>query len=565
MFRLRSVELYNGIKRKSYFFSDNAYVYGNNSLGKTALTKVIDYVLGSGKPLYHDGLDNIDAVGAYIVNNKTELWIKRSLQGDYYYKRTKNSGYSTVSKEAYKEAIGNVITETVDIKALSVYRKVFEENPTYRSFSFLNFVDEIGQGDLGAIFTRGKDFRHLIRIRNIMDFFFNYDNIEKIYDKRIELENLEQEQKSNSEKLNQYLNSLNQIQILFNKLNLQCFADMSVNYDTFKKFQNTFTRTKTQDTGDLAYLIRASYSLAEELKVYSFLKEQTRQTEDRKTRTERLLSVLQSIIANNKEYAEDINSIERVIKEIEQDKLILSLADYDVSIKKIRDEKQKIDEKINILKSQSSEMDYEDTLKVIALLENHFNTINNTVDINKNALLTKQINDLKKQIKKLKNSYNQKSLDIFNDRLTELYLYNNIKNIKYLNDDRMEEQFSLVFDPFSQILLAKHTEDKVLITYAPGSMARHTHLQLLVYLCMLEYLHKSFENFIYLPLLVIDSADQSMTEASFEEIYPSLVEIANGIGVQTIFLSKTKISTVSDSDLIDISDGLNPFHQRSTS
>jgi hypothetical protein len=80
---------------------------------------------------------------------------------------------------------------------------------------------------------------------------------------------------------------------------------------------------------------------------------------------------------------------------------------------------------------------------------------------------------------------------------------------------------------------------------------------------MLEYLHDRFANFIYLPILIIDSADQPMEEKSFEEIYPSMIEIAKKIGVQTIFISKVRPNTVEEDDLIDIREGLNPFHQRS--
>jgi len=40
------------------------------------------------------------------------------------------------------------------------------------------------------------------------------------------------------------------------------------------------------------------------------------------------------------------------------------------------------------------------------------------------------------------------------------------------------------------------------------------------------------------------------------------VEVAKSIGVQTIFISKYKPTTVSEEDLVDITDGLNPFHQR---
>ncbi len=110
--------------------------------------------------------------------------------------------------------------------------------------------------------------------------------------------------------------------------------------------------------------------------------------------------------------------------------------------------------------------------------------------------------------------------------------------------------------------VAYHKDGDADVAYIPGSMARHNHLQLLVYLCMLEYLHVNFENFIYLPLLIMDSPDKSMEPESFEEVYPTLVKAANRIGVQTIFFSKVRPKAVDDKNLVDISDGLNPFHQK---
>ena len=565
MFRMRSITLYRGTEEQEYIFSDNAYVYGHNSVGKTALTKVIDFVLGSSEALSHDGLDNIEGVKAYIENNKTTLWIKRNVQGEYYYKRTEASGYTQISADIYKATICNAITENADTKAIKVYQKVFEETPTFRSFSFVNFVDEIGQGDLGAIFTRGKEIRHLVRIRNIMDFFFNYENIEKIYEKRIELEGLESELKQYNHKVNQYTHSKGRVQKLFLELGLKIEDDMSSNYELFKAFQADFTRKRVKPTGDLVYLSRASHSLSEEIKLYSYLKEQSQEASSRKQRTEQLLSILKSIIAENSEYAEDVNTISDTIKEIQQDNLILSLADYDASIAKIKEDKKRIDEKIEFLKSQASENAYEKTLKLLALLEDHFAIINSMVDLSRANTLTEQVTTLRKEIKELKNSYSQKRIKKFNDRLTQMYIDSSVTNVPYLNDDRKEEEFSLVFDPFSQVLVAKHKEGKAIVSYTPGSMARHNHLQLLVYLCMFEYLHENFNNFIYLPILIIDSADQPMEDKSFEEIYPSLVEEAKEIGIQTIFISKSKPGTVEDKDLVDITEGLNPFHQRSDS
>lgn len=560
MFRIRSITLYGSTGKKEYSFSDASYVYGHNNVGKTALTNVIDYVLGSSSPLSHAGLDNIDAVGAYLVNEKTELWLKRVINGECYYKRTKESGQSLVSLDVYKEVICDLITDNPDDKAIKVYKKVFEETLTYRSFAFLNFVDEIGQGDLGAIFTRGKEIKHLVRIRHIMDFFFNYENIEKLYEKKLELDDVETELRHYTDKMNQYNHSKNKIYTLFSNLGLYYSDDMHANYEVFKRFQDDFSRKNVRPAGDLVYLTKVSHSLSEELKLYSYLKEQSQEAETRKVRIERLLSTLNSIIAENSDYEEEIRAITEKIENIKQDRLILSLADHETAISKIKEQKKGIDAKIEILKNQAKELDYDTTLRMIALIDDHFKTINSVVDINREKILNDRARTLRREIKELKNNYSQNYINDFNNQLTQMYLKSSVHNVSYLNDDRQEENFSLSFDPFSRILVAKRKVENVTESYIPGSMARHNHLQLLVYLCMLEHLHKNFTNFIYLPVLIVDSADQPMEDTAFEEIYPSLIEIAKNVGVQTIFISKYKPKNINEDDLIDITKGLNPFH-----
>ena len=391
---------------------------------------------------------------------------------------------------------------------------------------------------------------------------FNYENIEKLYEKRTELDAVESELRQYNDQMNQYTHSVGRVHRLFTTLGLPYSDDMRENYRVFESFRDDFSRKTTRPNDDLVYLTKAAHSLAEELKLYSYLKNQSRAAGNRKARTERLLSTLYSIIAENDEYKDDVSAITRVIEEIKQDRLILSLADYDASIIKIEEQKKDIDARIAILKSQAAELDYDKTLKLIALLEDHFRIVNSTVDISRGPQLIEQAKALRKEIKEIKNNYSQRSIKEFNDRLTQMYLESNVTGVPYLNDDRNEEQFSLAFDPFSQVLVAKRKEGEVVVSYTPGSMARHNHLQLLVYLCMLEYMHERFTNFIYLPILIIDSADQPMEEKSFEEIYPSLTETAKNIGVQTIFVSKARPGTVKDEDMIDITDGLNPFHQQ---
>lgn len=105
--------------------------------------------------------------------------------------------------------------------------------------------------------------------------------------------------------------------------------------------------------------------------------------------------------------------------------------------------------------------------------------------------------------------------------------------------------------------------DNQLTRFMPGSMTRQTHLQMLTYLCMFEYLKDNFRDFIYLPILIIDSANQPMGIEIFKEVYPTITQLADSIGVQTIFMSKDRLDNIPEDDFIDISAGLNKFHKKS--
>ena len=150
----------------------------------------------------------------------------------------------------------------------------------------------------------------------------------------------------------------------------------------------------------------------------------------------------------------------------------------------------------------------------------------------------------------------------FNVRLTELYLSTGL-SIKHLQEDLQDNSFSLEFDPFRLCLFATHKDQEQLVRFMPGSMTRQTHLQMLTYLCMFEYLKDNFPDFIYLPILIIDSANQPMGIEIFKEVYPTITQLADSIGIQTIFMSKDRLDSVSADDFIDISTGLNKFHKKS--
>ena len=310
------------------------------------------------------------------------------------------------------------------------------------------------------------------------------------------------------------------------------------------------------------YLSKASFSLAEEIKLYTFMKDQSANMVNRKERISRLLSIISSIVNAHPQYTVYTQAITSIIEEIEEEKVILSLTDYTKAVKDIEQEKQKLDSQIELLRSQATELTYEVAMKKVGLLEHIFTILSREINTDRLHELEIKTAQLKKEIKSLKSAFDQSKVKKFNNRLTELYLSSGL-NIKHLKEDLQDNDFSLEFDPFRLCLFATHKEQDQLTRFMPGSMTRQTHLQMLTYLCMFEYLKDNFRDFIYLPILIIDSANQPMGIEIFKEVYPTITQLADSIGVQTIFMSKDRLDNIPEDDFIDISAGLNKFHKKS--
>lgn len=572
MFEIREISLWNGIEHKDYAFHKNTYVYGKNSVGKTALVKVIDHVLGDHRKLDYAGLDNLTEVGAYIKNGSTDLWVKRSLQANtgFFYKRTFRSEYSEISGDSYRDIIQNIIHEEIDSKKIDVYRKVFDETPSYRSFAFMNFIDETNQGDLFSIFTRGRDIRNAVRISNIMQFFFNYKNIEELYEKTLDLEKLEEELEQVTQEIEKYVYYHNIISNLFIKLHLNYQDDFGSDYKTFLEYQRDFNRKKPIRSADLTYLTKASFDLSEEIKLYRFMNTQALKTSERKKRDKQLLEGLNVIVKKNPDFQKYVKPISDSIKLLDEEGVILTLSDYDASIRAIEEHKNSIDKKIKEIKSQAEDLQYNETLKEIALLDNAFAKINKNVDIGKQDQLKDEIKTIKKDIKELRQKTDSKQLEEFNNNLTNSYLNVELKEISFIDEDLVRNKFYLEFVPEKQQIAVWHneiitskdgSEQPIRVSFDPGSLARHTYIQMLLYLGLHRYLKEYFSEMPILPLLVIDSADQTIQNVYFEKIYPKLVDYAKEYNIQLIFLSKELPNTVDKNEVVDLSGGLNPFHE----
>lgn len=570
MFRIRKLQLWDEDQVKEYELSDITYIYGPNSVGKTLFAECIDFILGTtDKDLPNkDGMENITAAGAYVSNKNLNLYIKRDTDSKFYYKRAEGDIYNLVSRESYIEEISKIILPQVgDNKQLKVYQNVFEESPTFRAFTFLNFISESHQGDLGQIFTKGDEIKNVIRIRKIMTFFFNYKNIEEISKKQEELNQNQKEYDLLSKKQAQYQYLLNKIKIGFQNLNLEFTGNIDLDKNTLQAYKNDFNRKHPKNSGDLIYLSRASFSLAEELKQYDFLLQQSKKAKSRKNNDEALLKLLEALIIENPKNSKYLKSVQAEIKSIQKEKAILSLANYDIAIQKIQKEKRKIDSQIKTIKSSTHDLDFDKANQQILILEQILADFVDFTDSNRVLELEEKNKQIKKEIRDLQEHFDRESLDKFNQILLNMYFDEEVeKNVNYVKEDREADGFAFSFNPLRQRLTVKRNDkvdpnqEKVQISFIPGSLARRTHMQILVYLLMLKYVIDNFESMRVLPLLVIDSADQAFQMHNFKFIYPEITKYAQEAGIQLIFISKEIPNNVHEN--ISIKEGFNPFHDK---
>lgn len=568
MFKIEELTLFNNNgKSKTYKFFENTFIFGPNNIGKTVFTKTLDYVLGSSKEkLNHEGLDNITSVELAISSNdKICLWVKRSTDGTFAYRRSKNSEYSITDLEGYKSEINAILLDDVCSEHyIDVYKMVFNENISFRAVNFLNYIEEKGLGDLNTIFTKAREIQHQIRITNIMKFFFNYKNIEEIYNKKVQLKELEDKKKQLEPAYQEYKKSTDIIQEMFLDLQIKYSKDFSKLNKEFNKFKANFYRQEPTESPDIIYAAKNSLSLAEEIKLYTFLKNQAKTITKRNENIVRMLNILKMITIKSPKYEQYTKRIVDIIDEINDNEVLLNVTDYTKSIRNIRKEKKEFDKMIEEYKAQARELNYDTVLKKIGIIERCLFIMKSQINESDIRKIDKDIDNLKKSIQTLENDFNKKGIEKFNKDLMEQYFQNN--NLSYVEEDKEKKGFSIEFRPISTSLVTSYEsyDDKKLRTYIPGSMARQTHLQILTYLCMFKYLKQEFKGFCFMPLLIIDSAGQPFDDNNFEKVYSNIINFSRKIGIQTIVLSKKDIENIPSTNKIIFTreNGFNPFHKK---
>lgn len=576
MFRLVFLKLnYNdkNIEPTIYWLKESTYIYGPNNVGKTLFIQAIDFVLGNsdGNLMRKEGLENINSIETKLCVESSTLFLKRTTDNSFHYKLSENDEYFVVSEENYKDKITNFIYNG-DKKFLKIFYDYTKENLSFRAFSFFNFIDEKGLGNTSSVFTRTKDYKHIVRSKELMTFIFNFENIEKLAKLKRRSEELAEELETYKVQVENYNYFLALIKNKMNSLNLPTDKDKSELEDIFRDYKNNYTReneTKEKYNGDLGYLLRVSYTLSENIKYQKYLKVQSNKFISSKANAIKMLNFFKSISEIDNEYDEYVNHISELIEEELLEKDIIKITDHDKIIEDFIIKKDKIDKQIESLLNGLNKKDYEETIKTIGVIEQYFVKLNNCIDYELYEKKQKEYKKLLDDISFTNKLFTDSLKNKFDEKI--LKLYSELKGKpNFATDDFSKLNFKILFDPINCSLSGARALDPTkleeLYSYNPGSMARETTWQILAYLVMFEILLENFKELPFMRLLVIDGMYQPFDDNN--ESYPSVFQLvqkkSKELGIQLIVVStKYGIGEPINAEYqIDLSTGFNKMHNK---
>lgn len=539
MFKIRFLKLFGDEKLLNcYSFNECNYFYADNNLGKTLLNVALDYMLGSSslKDIFErDGMSGVDKIELHVeTSNGLYIFVRK--RDHQFYKLSDDGAIQIVDLPTYKEKINESLVQTSN-QEITEYKNLFGEELSYRSFSFLNFIDEIGLGDIANVFTRQHQIKHIFRITSIFDFIFNYEimktklRIEKeINEKSEQLERLVQES-------TQYYNALDELKKVLTKYNLE-FSDDT---DYLKKCialirSSSIEEKKTLQSGKLYELIKRIHELSNEIKEQELLQSHSESVIARSKKTERLISEFKELLTGTQLQNEYINEIEAIFANEAKSQAILLSKDYRETIEALWSEKKSLESELASLAAESELTTLEERLADSELSFNYFKIINKGRD-NSIAIdsLKETIKSLKAYLKGISKKESAIS-DEVNTIINSLYL--NGSNIKFIEEDKLIDGFGIVFNYKTLSVCGKKIVNNIEKYYLPGSLAKMTSWQVCTYLGLLKYIIGN-RNMPVLPVLCIDGLYQPFdnTSEGYPELLKMIIEAAKECGIQVIVTS----------------------------
>lgn len=561
--KLRVNYLNDMIEPTDYVFDKVTYIYGRNNVGKSAMLYALDYVLGKSQVYLNEkeGLNNISSIEILFGNEEEKMFLKRNVEDEYFYKMAEEDEYFQVDDISYKQQISNLINRGQE-KYLEEFYNFNEENLTSRAFSFFNFIDEKGLGNLANVFTRANDYEHQKRLRKIMTFLYNYKNVHQICELNKKEKELNKKIANYNEQKVKYNYFYNEIIKYLIELNIESSGTVEELYSRFKKYKEGFNRdNKVLIKKDLNELLKASFAISEELKYQQNLENQSQKLIDRNKKAELVLNAFNNVIKNDNKWKDYTKEIRDLISKSKLNIDILSIKDYKKTIELLTIKKNKIDKEINILTKGLNKTSFEKNVEIINVLDHLFENIKYIEGIEEYDKLKTELEEIQNKRKILNKLFDNNLTSKFNKLMFDWYSKIG-KKVDFAKEDFGKNGFSMDFNPIETSIVGNRflkDEDKEKSVYIPGSMARQTTWQILGYLTNLKILIDNFKELPFFRILVIDGINQPFDENpnTYPEVFKLIRDISLEIGVQLIVVSTIDRSLIDEGKQIDLSGGFN--------
>ncbi len=341
---------------KEYEVKLNGVVYYTVSKGKSLLCDCIDFVLGSGDNIFNkNGMQKVESIETVIKTDGGFLFFMRCKSSagsiDDFFKKDVDASYIQINKDLYDEKITTALLNGNDDEVVN-FGEVFDRRISHRATSFLNFLDQTGMGNLKYIYTKSNTDKYRWYYKDIFNFIFNNSNIKKIVLKTRELKEKEKILRIHRQREAKFSIQRDLLLSELQKLNINV-GTITEAREALKNFELNYSRPELHSKEkDLKFLLMASQSLAEEIKVQECFNGQGKLLISRQKNIEKLLSIFQEIIRENENFKDYIVPIEEILKEAKNKTDTFSTIDINQTVKKLVKEKRDIDfqiQQLNIL------------------------------------------------------------------------------------------------------------------------------------------------------------------------------------------------------------------------
>ncbi len=510
--------------------------------------------------------DVVDFFSMKIEYDGETITLKRSLNFDENYIETDDEeNEECLSLDMYRKRLNSFFTKNE--YSLRDLREFTGEDTSYRAFTMFNFLSEDKQGYTENFLSKSSETKYWLKQDAILNYLFN-KNLAELRNKEAELKDLTRQlsEKQTEQQQNRFI--LNKINSNLQKLSL------NIQYTGFnaEKIKKAVSDLKTMDGKPKAAKeknisdLEVKYnSIHEQIKQYNNeIKDVKEINKDNTYRIELIENLIQ-LTKNHPELEYLVNPSVKILEDLNNTVSFGSYITKDETVKKLNKELIKVKEEIKKNDSKFQVYSLDEKKKSIAVIEEYLDSGYKFVNSDEIAELQSKIKKLKDDIKKLKNDDSNVEIEKFSKIITSFYLSGKDTS-NFISEDSERKGFIIRYAKKGNILQPKETktfvkdgkETDVEINYFPGSMARHTAMQLCGYLAFLQKLLEN-NRFPIAPLLVIDHISKSFDDENKKAIGSIISNALNGIGKDKlqIFMFDTEqaeafgIDSTCSTNLID--------------